>query len=156
MIARRLLAAGAAACTIAWTGAAMSQQPGHTYHVPAVGIIEVGFSPGGGGEYLVLKVIDSAKNEIKVLAYSFTSAAVVAALLRAKKRGVAVSIVADHKNNVTDDRYGRARAALSALANAGCDVRTISAYPIHHDKVLIVDRQTVELGSLRIPTHRDR
>lgn len=82
-----------------------------------------------------------------MLSYSFTSAAVVAALLRAKKRGVAVSVVADHRNNVIDDRYGRARAALSALANAGCDVRTISAYPIHHDKVLIVDRQTVELGS---------
>jgi phosphatidylserine/phosphatidylglycerophosphate/cardiolipin synthase-like enzyme len=60
---------------------------------------------------------------------------------------VAVSLVADYKNNVTDDRSGKGRAALSALAEAGCDVRVISAYPIHHDKVLIVDRQTVELGS---------
>ena len=60
---------------------------------------------------------------------------------------LAVSLVADYKNNVTDDRSGKGRAALSALAEAGCDVRVISAYPIHHDKVLIVDRQTVELGS---------
>jgi len=33
------------------------------------------------------------------------------------------------------------------LVNAGCDVRTIGAYSIHHDKVIIADRQTVELGS---------
>jgi phosphatidylserine/phosphatidylglycerophosphate/cardiolipin synthase-like enzyme len=29
----------------------------------------------------------------------------------------------------------------------GVDVRTIGAYAIHHDKVIIVDRETVELGS---------
>lgn len=115
--------------------------------VPAAGSIEVGFSPKGGAEALVLRVIDSAKTDIKALSYSFTSPRVVAALLRAAKRGVDVSLVADYKNNITDDRSGKGRAALSALAEAGCDVRVISAYPIHHDKVLIVDRQTVELGS---------
>lgn len=39
-----------------------------------------------------------------------------------------------------------ARAALSALVNVGIDVRTIS-YLIHHDKVIVADRQTGELGS---------
>jgi phosphatidylserine/phosphatidylglycerophosphate/cardiolipin synthase-like enzyme len=48
---------------------------------------------------------------------------------------------------VSEDHSGKARAALSALVNAGCDVRTIRVYPIHHDKVLIVDGDTVELGS---------
>ena len=38
-------------------------------------------------------------------------------------------------------------AALGALVNAGADVRTISVYAIHHDKVIIADRQTVEQGS---------
>lgn len=115
--------------------------------VAAAGSIEVGFSPKGGAEALVLRVIDSAKSDIKALAYSFTSPRVTAALLRAAKRGVSVSLVADYKNNVSEDRSGKARAALSALVEAGCDVRVISVYPIHHDKVLIVDRQTVELGS---------
>jgi phosphatidylserine/phosphatidylglycerophosphate/cardiolipin synthase-like enzyme len=36
---------------------------------------------------------------------------------------------------------------LGALINAGVDVRTIRVYPIHHDKVIITDHQTVELGS---------
>jgi phosphatidylserine/phosphatidylglycerophosphate/cardiolipin synthase-like enzyme len=119
----------------------------HTFSMPAAGTIEVAFSPNEGGEALVVKVIDSAKSELRVLSYSFTSAPVTAALLRARKRGVEVRLVADQKNNVTEDRSGKARAALSALATAGADVRTISIYPIHHDKVIVADRQTVELGS---------
>jgi phosphatidylserine/phosphatidylglycerophosphate/cardiolipin synthase-like enzyme len=62
-------------------------------------------------------------------------------------RGVVVRLVADEKDNVSADRSGKARAALGALVNAGADVRTIRVYPIHHDKVIIADRQTVELGS---------
>jgi hypothetical protein len=38
--------------------------------------------------------------------------------------------------------------ALSALANAGADVRTTSAFAIHHDKVLCVDKMHVETGGL--------
>jgi phosphatidylserine/phosphatidylglycerophosphate/cardiolipin synthase-like enzyme len=37
--------------------------------------------------------------------------------------------------------------AGSKLKNAGADVRTIRVYPIHHDKVIIADAETVELGS---------
>ena len=119
----------------------------HSYQVPASGMVEVAFSPNEGSEALVIKVIDSARRDLRVLAYTFTSAPVVSALLRAKKRGVDVHVIADYKNNVAEDRSGKSRAALSALANAGVDVRVIAVYPIHHDKVIIADRETVELGS---------
>lgn len=119
----------------------------HSYEVPATGTVEVAFSPDEGSEHLVLKVIGSARRDIRMLSYSFTSAPVARALLDAKKRGVDVKIVADQKNNTSEDRSGKARAALSLLTEAGADVRLISAYPIHHDKVLIVDGETVELGS---------
>jgi phosphatidylserine/phosphatidylglycerophosphate/cardiolipin synthase-like enzyme len=115
--------------------------------VPAAGTLEVAFSPNEGSEGLVLKVIDSAKRELRILSYSFTSAPVVAALLRAKKRGVDIRLVADKRNNVSEDRSGKARAALSALVNAGIDVRLISVYVIAHDKIIVSDGQTVELGS---------
>jgi phosphatidylserine/phosphatidylglycerophosphate/cardiolipin synthase-like enzyme len=118
-----------------------------SFTVPASGTVEVAFSPNEGSEALVVKVVDSAKSELRVLSYSFTSAPVTAALLRAKKRGVDVRVVADRKNNVSEDHSGKSRAALSALVNAGVDVRVISVYPIHHDKVIVADRQTVELGS---------
>jgi phosphatidylserine/phosphatidylglycerophosphate/cardiolipin synthase-like enzyme len=119
----------------------------HSYQVPAAGTVEVAFSPDEGSETLVLKVIGSAQREIRMLSYSFTSPPVARALLAAKKRGVDIRIVADQKNNTSEDRSGKARAALSLLAEAGADVRLISVYAIHHDKVLVVDGETVELGS---------
>lgn len=119
----------------------------NSFQVPAAGSLEVAFSPNEGSEALVVKVIDSARSQLYVLSYSFTSAPVTQALLRAKRRGVDVRLVADHKGNVSEDRSGKAKAALSALATAGVDVRTIHVYPIHHDKVIIVDADTVELGS---------
>jgi phosphatidylserine/phosphatidylglycerophosphate/cardiolipin synthase-like enzyme len=112
--------------------------------LPAAGTIEVAFSPNEGSEHLVVKVIDSAKSELDLLSYSFTSVPVVEALVRARHRGVTVRLVADEKDNLKADK---ARAALGALVNAGADVRTIRVYPIHHDKVIIADHQTVELGS---------
>jgi phosphatidylserine/phosphatidylglycerophosphate/cardiolipin synthase-like enzyme len=123
----------------------LSSKPSHT--VAAAGTVEVAFSPNEGAEALIVKVIDSAQREIRVLSYSFTSAPVTQALLHAKKRGVDIKLVADHKNNVAEDRSGKARAALSALVNAGVDVRTINVYAIHHDKVILVDGITTELGS---------
>ncbi|QYY33609.1 phospholipase D family protein (plasmid) [Cupriavidus pinatubonensis] len=128
------------------SGVATALQPS-SVQVPATGTVEVAFSPNEGAEALVVKVIDSARSEIRMLTYSFTSAPVTAALLRAKKRGVNVAMVVDYKNNLSDDRSGKARAALDAVATAGISVRTISVYPIHHDKTLVVDSTTVETGS---------
>jgi phosphatidylserine/phosphatidylglycerophosphate/cardiolipin synthase-like enzyme len=95
----------------------------------------------------VLKVISSAHSELRVLGYSFTSAPVTKALLDAKKRGVDVRLVVDFKNNVREDRSGKAKAALGTLATAGIPIRTVSVYPIHHDKTIVADRMHVETGS---------
>lgn len=122
-------------------------QSTNSFTVPASGTVEVAFSPNEGSEHLVVKVIDSAKTSLDLLSYSFTSVPVVEALVRARHRGVVVRLVADEKDNVSADRSGKARAALGALVNAGAEVRTIRVYAIHHDKVIIADHQTVELGS---------
>jgi phosphatidylserine/phosphatidylglycerophosphate/cardiolipin synthase-like enzyme len=121
-------------------------EPGSTT-VPATGQVEYAFSPREGAEGLVLKVIRSSRHDIRMLAYALTSAPVVEALVAAKKRGVDIAVVADYKENVSADHSGKARAALSALANAGIAVRTIDVYAIHHDKVLVVDGATVQTGS---------
>ena len=124
-----------------------ASSPRVSHRGPATGEIEVAFSPDKAALDLVLRVIESARSQVCVLAYSFTSAPVVKALLAARKRGVAVLVVVDESNNTGDDRSGRARAALSALVNAGADVRVSDVYAIHHDKVLIVDGRTVQTGS---------
>lgn len=114
---------------------------------PEAGTIEYAFSPGHGAEALVLKTINAGQREVRVMAYSLTSAPVVQALVAAKRRGVDVRVLADHKQNTLEDRSGKARAALATLSNAGAAVRTIDAYLSFHDKVLIVDGRHVQTGS---------
>lgn len=105
--------------------------------------IESAFSPGAGGERLVLKVISSANQEVRLAAYSFTSPAIVKALIAAEKRGVDVRVVVDDKGN-----RGKANiASLNLLVNAGISVRTNASYAIHHDKYIVVDGCHVQNGS---------
>jgi len=116
--------------------------------IAATGYVEAAFSPNQGAEELVVRTIRSAKSDIRVMAYSFTSPAVVGALANAAKRGVKVYVLADYKNNIVEGGSAKKGvAALSTVATAGAVVRTISVYPIHHDKVIIVDGKTVETGS---------
>lgn len=121
-------------------------QPGSN-KVPTAGEIETAFSPNQGAEALILRAIGSARSELRVMAYSFTSAPVTAALIAAKKRGVDVYVVADHRHNAGDDRSGKARAALSALATAGVHVRTVDKYAILHDKFIVADKVHTQTGS---------
>lgn len=116
-------------------------------HAADVPQIETAFSPDGGSEALIVKVIQSAKKTIRLSAFSFTSPTVVRALIDAKRRGVDVAVVVDYKSNIMDDRSGKSRIALNLLANAGIAVRTISTYSIHHDKFIIADEMHVETGS---------
>jgi phosphatidylserine/phosphatidylglycerophosphate/cardiolipin synthase-like enzyme len=110
---------------------------------PAGQVIDVAFSPNEGSEDLVVRAIASARSNIGVAAYSFTSPAVAKALLTAKKRGVDVRVVVDENGN----RSKASLAALNLLANADIPTRTISRYAIHHDKYMVIDKTTVQTGS---------
>jgi phosphatidylserine/phosphatidylglycerophosphate/cardiolipin synthase-like enzyme len=105
--------------------------------------IEVAFSPEAGSEALVVKVLKSARQTIRLAGYSFTSPAVVKGLIDAKRRGVDVKAL-------LDDRGNRGQASLVAMrliADAGIPTRVISAYAIHHDKYIVIDGQHTETGS---------
>lgn len=105
--------------------------------------IETGFSPEGGAQQLVLKTIDTARQDIRVMGYSFTSPEVVRSLIAAKRRGVDVRVVLDQKGNT-----GKASvAAMNLLVNAGIPVRTVSRYKILHDKVIVTDGRNTQIGS---------
>lgn len=107
------------------------------------GKIETAFSPNGGAEQLIIKVIDSAEQRLRVAAYSFTSANIVRALIKAKRRGVDVEVLVDEKGN-----KGKAnQAALNLLVNSDISARTNSRYAIHHDKYIVADGMTVQTGS---------
>ncbi|MFK3707918.1 phospholipase D family protein [Klebsiella sp. NPDC088457] len=116
--------------------------------VPAIcaSAIETGFSPEGTALQLVLKTIDSAQQEIRLMGYAFTSPEVASALVRAKRRGVDVKVVLDWKAN-SEENNKASRAAMNLLVNAGILVRTVSQFKIMHDKVIITDGRNVETGS---------
>ena len=103
--------------------------------------VEVAFSPNDGATELVVKTIESARNTVRVAAYSFTSKPIALALVESKKRGVDVKVVVD-KSQATA-RY----TAATFLANEGVPVRVDYRYAIMHDKFIVVDGVTVEEGS---------
>jgi phosphatidylserine/phosphatidylglycerophosphate/cardiolipin synthase-like enzyme len=109
--------------------------------VQSAGELEVAFSPRGGATALVIRVVESAKTSIRVLAYSFTSAPIAKALVEAHKRGVDVQVVVDKSQKSA--RYTSA----TFVANAGIPVRIDSKHAIAHNKVTIVDGHTVQQGS---------
>jgi len=124
--------------------------------VPAVSTeaatVQVGFSPEGSARTLVLSVIDSAKHEIRMLGYSFTSPDIARALIAAKRRGVDVQIVLDESGN----RDRASVAAMNLIVNAGIPLRIDRAYKIQHDKVIVADRQTVQTGSFNYTLSAER
>ncbi|HDS6501770.1 TPA: phospholipase D family protein [Enterobacter asburiae] len=102
------------------------------------------FSASQNALQLVLGTINSARRNIDAAAYSFTSKA--AALVAAKKRGVAVRVVADEKSNT--GKY----TAVTFLANQGVPVRLNGRYAIMHNKFMVVDGNTVQTGSFNYTT----
>ncbi|WP_254889026.1 phospholipase D-like domain-containing protein, partial [Salmonella enterica] len=68
---------------------------------------------------------------------------VMHALAKAKKRGVDVRIVVDDKGNTNR----ASQEAMKYINLLDIPLRTVDAFPIHHDKVIIVDGNTVETGS---------
>lgn len=104
-------------------------------------VIGVCFSPGGGCTDLIVKQIDRAGSQIRVMAYGFTSAPIGKALIRAKKRGVDVQVVMDREN--AGERYSE----VNFFQNRHIPVYADSHEEIMHDKVMIIDAATIITGS---------
>lgn len=117
--------------------------------------IETGFSPEGTALQLVIKTIESAQKEVRLMGYSFTSPEVTRALISAKRRGVDVRVVLDSKAN-TEESNKVSRAAMNLLVGAGIPIRTVDTYKIMHDKVIVTDGRNTELGSFNYSRAADR
>jgi len=104
--------------------------------------IRVYFSPGGGGTEAIVQELDRASREIKVQAYSFTSRPIAGALLNAHRRGVKVDVILD-KSNAETTKYGTA----NFMTNRGIPTFIDDQHAIAHNKVMVIDQQTVITGS---------
>jgi phosphatidylserine/phosphatidylglycerophosphate/cardiolipin synthase-like enzyme len=99
------------------------------------------FSPNGGCTQAVVEQLNGAKKQVLVQAYSFTSAPIARALVDAHKRGVDVQLILDKSQRT--ERYTSA----TFLANEGVPTYIDAAHKIAHNKVMIIDGQTVITGS---------
>jgi len=94
---------------------------------------EIGLSPNAGALDLVLKTINTAKSQILVAAYTFTSKPIALALIEAQARGVKVFVVAD------EDQNKKSYSAVTYLANEGVPVRLNGSYQSMHHKFMVID-----------------
>ncbi len=99
------------------------------------------FSPDNG--HSIIDYIDSAKTSIDIEMYLFTSKDALAALERAKFRGVTIRVILE-KNVIANDNQD----IFNAIASDGISVRYASTnYALTHSKFIIVDGHRVLVGS---------
>jgi phosphatidylserine/phosphatidylglycerophosphate/cardiolipin synthase-like enzyme len=103
--------------------------------------IEVYFSPQNGSTAAIEREIDRARSEILVQAYSFTSAPIAHALLKAHKRGIKVEVILDKSQK--NQRYS----SFTFLTNARIPTYIDARHAIAHNKIILIDRSVVITGS---------
>ena len=118
---------------------------------------EVYFSPQGGAEAALEKLLDEARQDIRAAIYFFTNRTLAGAILRAHKRGVKIQLIIDG-NDESDFSKGY------YLRRRGVDVRYARGLPkraekskkskyrvkdfgLMHHKFMVVDDQIVATGS---------
>lgn len=103
--------------------------------------VEVYFSPRNGATAAIVREIDRARSEIRVQAYSFTSAPIAQALLDAHKRGIRVEVILDKSQ-----RTGK-YSSSTFLMNARIPTYIDAEHAIAHNKIILIDRSVVITGS---------
>jgi len=102
---------------------------------------QVYFSPRGGCTEAIVKALAGARKSVLVQAYSFTSAPIGGALKAAHDRGVDVRILLDRSQR--SQHYSSA----TFFQHAGIPTWIDSAHAIAHNKVMVIDGETVVTGS---------
>ena len=104
------------------------------------------FTPGQDCLAVIVSEIDGAKTELLVQAYGFTSPAIIQAIVKAKERGVNVDVLLDKINE------RRQYTGATYLVNHGIEPRIDFKVAIAHNKVIVIDGQTVVTGSFNFTT----
>lgn len=108
--------------------------------------IKIFFSPGGGCTDAIVKALDAARQTVLVQAYSFTSPPIAKALVDAHKRGVKVEVILDKSQRT--EKY----TSTDFMAHAGIPVKIDAKHAIAHNKIMVIDGETVITGSFNFTT----
>ncbi len=102
--------------------------------VPGSGTIEYAFSPEDDAAGLVERVIDTARSQVLVQAFSFTHQRIAAALIRAHRRGVDVQVIADPEQA---ELIGHNVVGL--LFSGNVPVYADAVHSAAHNKIIVID-----------------
>ena len=123
-------------------------------------VVQACFSPAGKCSSLIIREIQQAKKELLVAVYAFTSDELAAAVVQAKKRGLAVQVVIDR-----DFDAGNKRSKGTFLEAHKIAVRRIAAMKstaadretgLMHQKFAVLDRNILLTGSYNWTHSADR
>jgi phosphatidylserine/phosphatidylglycerophosphate/cardiolipin synthase-like enzyme len=113
-------------------------------------VLRAFFSPGGGARKALEEALDSARRELRVAMYTFSSPPLARKVIAAHRRGVDVLVLLDDRENRTR-RWSQAK----ALEEGGVPVRYVRPHPrkgdpveakFHH-KFCVIDGRLVVTGS---------
>ncbi|MCL4502986.1 MAG: phospholipase D family protein [Deltaproteobacteria bacterium] len=97
------------------------------------------FSPHGGATEAITTAVNQARTSIHVQAYSLSSRPIIKAIIAAQARGVRVHVILDQSQ--------RRFSGLAALLAAGVPTWLDAGHQIAHNKIMIIDGETVITGS---------
>lgn len=100
----------------------------------SAGTLQVLFSPWDDIEGAIVAALRSARREVLVHSFSFTSRPIARALIEARARGVDVRVTADASESERTENN-----RIPDLAAAGIPVFVEERYQIAHNKVMIID-----------------
>lgn len=138
---RFILVVAILATLVLVAGCATPRTTGSLYPTNQPPIWDVCFSPKGSCTDLIVNTLGQAKATVHVQAYSFTSKPIAQALADARGRGVVVETILDKGQRTEDDTQA------GLLVQAGIPVRIDAKHSIAHNKVMIIDDETVITGS---------
>jgi phosphatidylserine/phosphatidylglycerophosphate/cardiolipin synthase-like enzyme len=103
--------------------------------------VQAFFSPHGGCAAAIYQDMAQAKTSIDVMAYSLANPLITTGIEEAKRRGVAVRIVADRTQT------NRKQSTVPSLHGQGIEVRIDRREQLMHTKAVLIDGRIVWCGS---------
>jgi len=111
----------------------------HSKSITAAGAVKLAFTPEDAADRMVISAINNAHRQILVQAFSFTHADIAHALIKAKKRGVDVQLIADAEQ--TDKTLPN---MITEIAASGSPTFLDSLHQSAHNKIMVIDAGTAD------------
>lgn len=113
--------------------------PAHALQPPVVpfaatGTVQYAFTPDDRADDMIIAAIARAREQVLVQAFSFTHRRIAEALIRARRRGVEVILIADYEQT-----YQIETSVVRDIADAGVPVLLDAQHASAHNKIMVID-----------------